>query len=271
MRYFIPALTLCLLLTSFNLDAQRWKTKRYEAGAGIGTTHIFGDIGGGATEKNWMGLKDLRLDATRPSLDLLFRYRISNSFATKFSLFYGYGFGADEGSFHNDSDPPRDLSFTRHIIEPSLQLEYYILTEDKRLSSSAMYYRRGMGGAFTRLGLYLFTGIGSSTNFGKVTKNNPAYPFNPEKETIKNASSTLVIPGGIGVKYMLNTDITLGFELGGRYTFSDYIDGYNAFGYAANEGRDIYYFTSFSAVYKLKNDRNNIPLFVKSLFTRRPR
>jgi hypothetical protein len=268
MRYSVPAILFLFLLTTFNLDAQRWKTKRYEAGVGIGTTHIFGDIGGGANSKNWMGLKDIRLDATRPSLDLKIRYRLSDQFATKFSFFYGYGFGSDKGSYHNDSDPPRDMSFNRHILEPSLQLEYYFFTEDQRLSSAAMYYRRGMGSNYTRLGLYLFTGIGSATTFGKITKNNPAYQFNPEKESIKNSSSTLVIPAGIGVKYMLNPDITLGFELGGRYCFSDYIDGYNPFGYSANKGKDIYYLTSFSAIYKLKNDRNNVPLIIKNLFNR---
>jgi hypothetical protein len=270
MRFFVPSFLLILFLTSFTVNAQRWKTKRYEAGVGIGTTHIFGDIGGGVNEKNWMGLKDIRLDATRPSFDIKFRYRLSNNFATKLSLFYGFGYGADEGSFHNEGNIPRDLSFNRHILEPSLQFEYYFLTEDQRLSSTAMYYRRGMGSNYTRVGLYIFTGVGSAINYGKVTKNNPAFPFNPEKETIKDLSNSLVIPAGIGVKYMINPDITLGFELGGRYCFSDYIDGYNPFGYSANEGLDIYYLTSFSAVYKLKNDRNNIPLIFKSLFTKGP-
>jgi hypothetical protein len=272
MRFKVAFLFVCLFLVVEYVDAQRWKAKRYEVAVGLGSTHIFGDIGGGADRSNLMGIKDIRLDATRPSLAFNFRYKLSPKFASKFAFTYGYGYGSDD----TGPDPWRGYKFNTQILEPSLQMEYYLIAEDTKFGSMAMYYHKGMASNYSRLGIYLFAGVGGAfcLNPKYIPSSAPINPatgqsINTSKEEFKVASMNPVIPGGIGVKLLVNPNMMVGFEFGGRYSFSDLIDGYNFLDSKANKSKDIYYFTTFSLIYRLKNDRYNVPMFLKPLLLKR--
>lgn len=257
---------------TYNLDAQRWKAKRYEVVIGMGSTNIFGDIGGGASRENLMGIKDIKLATTRPALLFNARYRISPRVATKFSFIYGYGYGNDK----TGPNPWRGYKFNSQIFEPGVFFEYYILTEDNRISSSAMYYHRGMASNYTRLGLYIYSGLAGAMVFNpnyipSSPPVNPAtdQPVNLSLESFKSFSFNPVVPAGIGLKYLINPDMLLGFEFSGRYSLTDYIDGYKYNNPKANKSNDIYYFTTFSVIYRIKNDRYNVPLFMQPLLQRK--
>ncbi|MCK5171433.1 MAG: hypothetical protein KAQ75_16255, partial [Bacteroidales bacterium] len=70
---------------------------------------------------------------------------------------------------------------------------------------------------------------------------------------VDNKNLALVIPVGLGLKYPLTSTTQIGLELGGRYTTTDYIDGFSP--YPSSEHRDIYYFTVINVSTKIKRKR----------------
>jgi len=93
---------------------------------------------------------------------------------------------------------------------------------------------RGMSQFHPSISAYAFLGLGGA--FFKVT----------EKEDLQNVDLeytpvALVIPVGIGLKFGLNTSWSIGFDMGGRFTTSDYIDGYTS---EYSESKDAIYFRS---------------------------
>ncbi|MFP4059811.1 MAG: DUF6089 family protein [bacterium] len=255
-------LTLLMIFTVTATFSQRWKLRRYEASFGIGSTNIFGDVGGTADENNLYGLKDIRFGETRPSVHAGLRYKITQLMAVNLNINYGYGIGNDEGSRNND----RGYTFRTSIFEPSVQYEYYIIPEEKRTKSAAIFNRRGMINNYSKIGLYAFAGAGGAI-------------FNPElegaearsaEETSGYSTFTIAFPIGLGLKYTIDDRWFVGFELGGRYTLTDWLDGFNPT-VEANTARDIYYFSSVSAVYRIKTDRTGVPLFLRKINLNRKR
>jgi hypothetical protein len=54
-------------------------------------------------------------------------------------------------------------------------------------------------------------------------------------------------------------DYNVGLELGGRYTFSDYLDGYTS---QHSRSNDVYYFFNVTFTYKLLTGKNGLPAFL---------
>jgi opacity protein-like surface antigen len=238
--------------------AQRWKLKRFEVIAGLGTANVFGDVGGASEVETWGGLKDYRLKDTRPSINLGARYRLTEEQSVKFNLTTGIGSGTDEGSI-NGLNPieenRRTYKFTTILVEPSLQYEYYFLSEDRNLRSSAIYSRRGMVNSFSMLSLYGFAGVGGVLFAPSIEGETPV---EPDKETLTNSAGfTAVIPVGVGVKYVLTSNMSLNLEAGRRFTFTDNLDGLTT---VYSKSNDVYYFGTLSVVYKLTTTRRGIPI-----------
>ena len=53
-------------------------------------------------------------------------------------------------------------------------------------------------------------------------------------------------------------NINFGIELAGRYSFSDYLDGYTS---QYSSSNDVYYFLNFTITYKLKTGPKGLPSF----------
>jgi hypothetical protein len=255
-KFFLFVTTLSLLLLISNTAVgQRWKTLRYEVMGGIGSTNIFGDIGGGASYQNWLGIKDLDFFSTRPSFWGGFRYKIRPFMAVRANLIYGFGAGADKNSLHEG----RKLSFTTNLLEESVVYEYYFIPEEKRVKSAALYNRRGMLNNYSNIGVYAFAGIGGVLAIPKVTRDG----LNVASDRFTGSGYHLVFPLGVGAKYVVDARWLVGAELGVRYSLSDGIDGYDA-KIPANKANDIYYFGSINVSYRLKTTRAGMPLFLKN-------
>ena len=65
-----------------------------------------------------------------------------------------------------------------------------------------------------------------------------------------------VIPVGLGTTLIYSPDINFGVEFGGRYSFSDYLDGYTS---QYSSSNDVYYFFNFTFTYKLKTGPKGLP------------
>jgi hypothetical protein len=263
---------------TMNVDAQRWKARRYEAIVGIGSANSYGDIGGAMTEQNWWGLKDIQLAKTRPSLALGVRYKLNGLMAVKANFYTGFLTGSDEGSKNAGT---RDYSFKATIYEYSAQYEYYVYSEVRGLSSAALYNKRGMVNDILNINIYLFAGFGSVYSNANVTDYSTANNGNNDQfkrfdsdgylihdvyttATGPRPNSALVFPFGVGVKYIWSKDWSFGAEFGRRYTTFDYLDGYSAYNpelQVDNRSKDLYDFMSFSLIYRMPTDRRGLPVF----------
>ena len=245
MKKLLFFLIACFLV-NLTVNAQAWRMRRYEAVFGLGTTNYFGDIGGYSNSENILGLKDINLTQTGPTLYVGARYKLYETLALKLNISYGYLFGDDEGG----TNETRNFKFHTGLFEPSVQVEYTFIKEREAMSY-LMMKGRGMNQFNASISAYVFTGLGGA--FFKTTK----------KENLKNFDFdfppvALVIPIGIGVKYGLNSNWSIGFELGGRYSTTDYIDGYSS---DYSESNDVYSFGVFTMMYKIETGSNGLPVF----------
>jgi len=243
-------LLIVLVFVPVFLNAQKWKLWRYEVTGGIATTHYFGDIGGAPTRSNWMGIKDLDIKQTRPSLYMGARYRIKRDFSVKATFVFGLLSGSDVGSVNS----VRSYSFSTPFTEVSVQGEYYLMREDKKFMVANLFSKKGLINNNSPLSIYIFGGVGHLAYFpslkGSTVKNRPFEQVSGYKK------STFVFPLGLGFKYSISNNTSIGYELGGRYVLSDYIDGFSP---AASGANDIYYFNVINVIYKLKTSRTGWP------------
>jgi hypothetical protein len=72
---------------------------------------------------------------------------------------------------------------------------------------------------------------------------------------------------GLGFKYVMSSNLSIGAEFGGRLTTTDWLDGYapniihNGSNYS--KAQDIYYFAVFNVIYRIKTSRRGLPMFGK--------
>ncbi|MCX6253494.1 MAG: hypothetical protein NTV31_03345 [Bacteroidia bacterium] len=243
---------LIILLISFIVpltEAQQlWKMRRYEATAGLGPTLFFGDIGGFSKSKNILGLRDMSFLQTRVDLNFNFKYRIIQDVNARLSLAYGFLHATDTRGSNED----RGFEASISIFEPALIGEYYFI---KNKSESSYLFNKGrakgFGQLFRSLDFYVFTGIGGLNYSIKGNDKLVSHGIN-------SGGFTAIIPVGAGTTLVFSPDFNFGVEFGGRYSFSDNLDGYTSQYYSSN---DVYYFFNFTVTYKLKTGANGLPSF----------
>lgn len=249
-NHLILIISFLLILFSVDGFGQRWKLRRYEVGLGIGTTHYHGDIGPAHKE-----FKTFLMSA-RPSASFDIRFKISPSFAAKLDLGYVNFSGKDQ-----PEDSHAYYSFVANGFEHTVRGEYYILGEGRSFGSQANYNRRGMVNNFNKVYLYAYAGLGGLYSKAKVTDletNEPLPEGSPGYNN--NSNYAFVIPLGAGIKYTFDAQWSIGAELGYRWTTSDLIDGFAS---VYSKYNDVYFTTSFKAIYKIRNNRKGRPILRK--------
>jgi hypothetical protein len=230
-------------------EAQLWKIRRYEVSGGLGPSIFSGDVGGYSNGENIIGLKDMSFLQTRVNVNANAKYRISQAFNARLSLSYGKLKATDE----RGSNPERGYEASTTVFEPALICEYYFIKNKAENSYTFVNSgRKFLKTLFSSLDFYAFGGIGGAS-----------YSVKPN-EALENSGGfnsggfTAVIPAGVGTTLIYSPDLNFGFEIGYRYTFSDYLDGYTSQYSSAN---DVYYFLNFNITYKLKTGKNGWPSF----------
>ncbi|NOY36969.1 MAG: hypothetical protein GXO83_05280 [Chlorobi bacterium] len=244
---WISRIFILLFITTLPARSQIWKMRRWELQGGIGTGHYFGDIGGVSPSENLLGLKDISLVTTRPVFNVGMRYKIGANRSVNARFFTGWLHGQDAGGV-NDA---RGIVFNTFIFEPSVMFEQNIIP-DKSNKSYLMMKGRGIISFTSSLSVYAFAGIGGSLFFPKVVDD----PFN--RLDLSASKIALVFPMGLGLKYPIDPNFSLGFTLGARLTTTDEIDGFTS---PYSKHKDIYYFSSFHLIWKLRTSRQGWPLF----------
>ena len=192
-----------ILLTTSSLKAQEW-----EFGMNVGSMGYIGDLN-----------RNNPLKFTNPGVSVNVRYA--------FTPFSGLKLGLTQGSIQaNDAnssqafEKARNLSFSSNITELSLNYEYY-------------FFPFSPGSNKERFTPYIFFGVAGFMFDPKAEFNGETY-FLRELGTegqgttlnssAKYSNLNVAIPFGIGAKYNFVDNFNLGFELGYRNTFTDYLD-----------------------------------------------
>lgn len=218
----------CLSVSALSLaQSTNWKYYRHEISFGVGASNFLGELGG-ADQIGTDGLKDLEFSMTRPTIAAGYRYKISPFFAARANLIYSR-LNGDDATTNELFRQNRNLHFRTPLVEFSAQFEWYPLQE----RSGHLYRFKGVRGQKgTSWSPYLFAGIGGFWFNPKAQDQNGNWtalqPLGTEGQTAGNGSKysriAMTVPMGIGVKYSLDKQWSIGFEVSGRMTFTDYVD-----------------------------------------------
>jgi hypothetical protein len=225
-----------------------WKYRRWEMMAGIGTSQLYGDIGGYTPGQNALGFKDFSFSNLRFSLNGGMRYWINDSFAVRGNLaIAGLHCSDDKGS-----NETRAFESSTFLFEPSVLGEVDII---KSKYESMNLFGKGSRNLFVSLlytiNVYGFAGVGGavySVNYNDVAV----------VGTLKDGGFSAVFPVGIGIRMQYNTRVSFGIEWSNRFTLSDYIDGYTS---QYSNHNDMYRFFNLTYCYKLRTGKNGGPVF----------
>lgn len=126
--------------------------------------------------------------------------------------------GADDKYNSRHSLVSRNLNFKTKIEELDVMAEYDIL--DMHTHPFSPYIFAGIG--IYHFSPYSFDSTGKKVFLADLSTEGEGFPEYPDRKKYKRTPFN--IPFGGGVKYALSEDITIGFEIGIRKLFTDYLD-----------------------------------------------
>lgn len=185
---------LFMLACSTTVTAQR-----FEVGVFAGGANYIGDVGNTAY-----------INPSGPVLGGIAKWNRSLRHSFRLTLLYGE-ISANDANSNQIRRQQRNYSFTNHIAEASLGLEFN-------------FWEFDLSEAETQSTPYLYTGI---TYFN--SKHHYLSANRPARGTLQPQGDNweFSIPMVFGYKQTLTQRIIAGFEIGARYTFTDNIDGSN--------------------------------------------
>lgn len=247
MKVSLRLLLVISIFVAWKSQAQQLH-KTWEIGAMVGQSGYLGDL-----NKSDFFSKEPKLSG-----GLLARYHYSRNLTLRGALTFGSLWGSD-ANFSDRKD--RGFRTRSPLTDLSGIIEWDFLGKRRYKYDTTAFQVR-----FRRtLSPYLFTGVGVG-----FTKPKPdftgttATPANFRQGAMQDLSTGysnthFVIPFGVGVRYDLSENWTLGLEAGFRLAFSDYLDGVSK---AANPSRnDRYKLSGLTITYRINNkdkDRDGI-------------
>ncbi|WP_022825399.1 DUF6089 family protein [Hymenobacter norwichensis] len=208
-----PLLAIGLLAPAANAQ-QFTKRKQYNSvGVTLTAMNYFGDI----TPKP--SIPSLRFGATRPNLGVTITHRFTPIISGRAGLSYGRITGSDAKSAdQNDSDAKyrynRNMNFRNDIAELS------VVGIVDLIPNRNNYIKR------PDFVPYVFGGVAGYAGNPKGENASGTFvalqPLKTEGKSYNKAG--IAIPFGAGARYKLNKSFDLGFEVGFRKTFNDYLD-----------------------------------------------
>ena len=229
-----------------------WRYRRWEAIAGVGTAHLYGDIGGYSRGSNGLGFKDISFKNIRFNVNGSLSYMINSDF----SLRLGVNVTGLHASDVKGSNESRALESSTFMVEPDLLAEYNVIKSS--FDGVLLFSGRRKFNIINLLNsfsVYGFAGLGSS--IFKVDHNTSPTAGG----TYSNGGVAMVFPAGACLNLSWNSRMNFGVELAVRYALSDYIDGYHS---RYSKSNDIWHTITFTYSYKLKTGPRGWPSFARS-------
>lgn len=181
-----------------------------EYGVSAGAAHYFGDLNPNA-----------RFNRPNMALGAFFRKQFGNYVALRVAGHYAYLGYSDKYNKGNQYELRRNLSFNSNIWELAVQGDFN-------------FFKFVPGNPYYRFTPYVTVGVGAFNYdpyayyrgqkvylrpLGTEGQGSSLYPTRKPYGTM-----AACFPLGVGVKYSLNRDINLGFEVVYRFTTTDYLD-----------------------------------------------
>ncbi|NND77605.1 MAG: hypothetical protein HKN39_05430 [Flavobacteriales bacterium] len=195
----------------------------WDYGITLGGANYLGDIGG-TDEPRKDFVYDMKLKETRYVFGAYLRRRISRSLNVKLGASYGK-IGGDDLNTDYAPRRARNLNFTNTIKELSLLAEY-TLYSDNDFGGKGLYN--------PNFRVYGMAGIAGFLHepIGEYNGNNPAFAgqstslreLRTEGQETAYDVQGISVPMGFGFYFTYNRRIRLGWEMGYRMTFTDYLD-----------------------------------------------
>ncbi len=201
----------------------------FEVGLIAGTSHQLTDIGTGMY--TFLGT---HWQTTDLNAGVFGRYHFNDRWAINSSFHYARIHAADSLAPKESARYRRDFYYNNQIYELNVKAEYYF--------RSIFYY--------SPFRLYGFLGAA-------VFYHNPDLTV-PDPENFEEESYSLIqpaIPMGLGISYKYNENLRIGFDIGHRVTFTDYLDGFTR---PAGPANDAYFLGSLKISYFFR-DKTYIP------------
>jgi hypothetical protein len=174
-------------------------------------------FGGVANYQGDLQDKRFTFNQSNLGLGLGLKYDLTAHFAVR----AGINFGTIEASDKQNSKPDlraRNLSFQSRIFEGNLLLEYTLFNmEDKKLSP---YLFAGVG--LFHFNPYAFDTLGNKVFLKPLSTEGQGLAAYPNRKEYK--LTQFAIPFGGGIKYRISDNVVLGYEIGLRKIFTDYLD-----------------------------------------------
>jgi hypothetical protein len=208
-KFLIVTAFLLLTVPVFSQMGKRVKLTEFQFG--VGPAFLFGDIG------------DLGIGG---NVAFGLRRMLDAHFAIKVNVNTGLIFGED--------NTERGMKYYTFLVELTGQIEYFFLTEGRGFGSTKhMRYK-------PIIRPYLFAGGGPLFFF-------PTHYQEEDAELDNFSNYTLILVGGIGMRHRINADWFWGFQVGGRLSTNDYLDGYSP---KASQSNDAYIMSQFFLSYR---------------------
>lgn len=221
--FLLPLLVLMCAVIVLDANGQSFnRRKKYNTlSVHLNAMNYFGDLVPNT------GYTSLRLGATRPNLGVSYAHRLSPRISVRGALMFGRITGDDKlAANKNDKDAAyryyRNLSFRNDLIEVSGQ-GVIDLFENR-----GTYLKRRDFSPYFFGGLAIFYHNPKAQIDGKWVA---LQPLGTEGQNVsgkgyptKYSRVQISLPFGAGVNYKLDRQYNLGFEIGWRKTFTDYLD-----------------------------------------------
>lgn len=200
------------------------KSRGWDAGLSIGSSHSLADIGGTRNASRILFL-DAQWQASGVHLGAFARYRFSELFAINLGFNYGRIGGADSLSPVTSSRYARGYYFESDLYELGLKTELYL---PRRVLNIPIDF-------------YAFAGLAALYHNPEL-----AGPQGPIDVSDNYIPVQPVIPIGFGFHYTNEGNFKIGFNVGWRKTFTDYLDGEAP---PPGPAKDSYFFNAINLGY----------------------
>ncbi len=191
------------MASSQNFLSWKFSDRYFSFSAGTGAVTYFGDLNSSNKINGRIKLSSLAIEARLLN-------HISARIEGNYFTLEGSDSKAEEGSFEQQ----RNLSFTSKNLEGNFQVLYYLkpYTGD--------YFSRRSWEPYIGIGV----GITSYDPYAELSGKKYYLRKIPTEPDKKYGKTTLSIPVTSGIKFRVNETVNLIFEVGYRFTTTDYLD-----------------------------------------------
>jgi hypothetical protein len=205
-----------LLFTLLLLSGTGYSQYRLDAGIVAGVSNYLGDIGGGAgTRRDFVS--DLKLAETKPCWGGFVRYKMNRNLYLSVS-YHDVQIAGDDKLSSNPGRKARNLSFRNDIREFSIEGQYSLYTINDLFHT---YRFRNSFRTYVGLGIAGFYHDPQALYQGNWVD---LRPLRTEGEIQAYSKFGLAVPFTAGFSFTFNKSYRIGWEIGWRKTFTDYLD-----------------------------------------------